>query len=46
MDKIYFYKKQDLYYEFSNFYSCDIIIDKIKYINSEQYFQVPPATQC
>lgn len=37
--QIMFYKKNELYYEFSNFYPVKIIIDGVTWLSSEHYFQ-------
>lgn len=37
--EIYFYDKSRLYYELSNFYMHDVIIDDIKYKSVEHYYQ-------
>lgn len=39
MEEIKFYKKGQPYYEFSNYFPCDIIIDDIQWKSTEHYYQ-------
>ena len=38
-DEIRFYNRDEPYYEFTNFYPCSVVIDKMKWPSSEHYFQ-------
>jgi predicted NAD-dependent protein-ADP-ribosyltransferase YbiA (DUF1768 family) len=38
MVPIYFYRK-GLYYEFSNYFKCKVVINEIEYLSVEHYFQ-------
>lgn len=36
---IYFYNKNEPYYEFTNFYKAKIVVDNITYLTSEHFYQ-------